>query len=115
MHGGFINLRSSLPMNLKVRPDGLQGLGRSQVRHRADHGDMAGMPGAPRWAVAVRRSPSLADAMYAPVCTRLSPMVLRFRRSAAYRDHVMNWPLMVEWIEGARAEPEEIEELDMEF
>ena len=61
-------------------------------------------------------NPTLADAMYAPVCTRFVTYGVALpEESASYRDHVMNWPLMDEWIKGAVAEPEEIEELDMEF
>ena len=60
--------------------------------------------------------PTLADAMYAPVCTRFVTYgVALSEESSTYRDHVMNWPLMIKWIEAALAEPEEIEEVDMEF
>ena len=36
-------------------------------------------------------------------------------RSAAYRDTILHWAPMVEWAEAAADEPDEIEELDMEF
>ncbi len=36
-------------------------------------------------------------------------------RAATYRDTILHWPLMVEWAEAAAEEPEEIEELEMEF
>ncbi|MGQ3028978.1 MAG: hypothetical protein ACT60Q_11700, partial [Ferrovibrionaceae bacterium] len=35
--------------------------------------------------------------------------------SAAYCRRVMAWPDMVEWVEAARSEPDEVEELDVEF
>lgn len=34
---------------------------------------------------------------------------------AAYGRRIMALPDMVEWVEAARAEPDEIEELDVEF
>lgn len=33
----------------------------------------------------------------------------------AYCSHVMSWPAMQEWIEAAVREPEQIEELEVEF
>ena len=33
----------------------------------------------------------------------------------AYSEHIMAWPDMVEWIAAAKEEPEEIEELEVEF
>ena len=36
-------------------------------------------------------------------------------RAAAYRDTILHWPLMIEWAEAAADEPDEIEELEMEF
>ena len=116
MHGGFINLRSSLPMNLKVRRTGFKvwGGAKSDIeRITVIWRECLVRHGGP-WLFGTR--PTLADAMYAPVCTRFVTYGVALpEESAAYRDHVMNWPLMVEWIEGALAEPEEIEELDMEF
>jgi glutathione S-transferase len=36
-------------------------------------------------------------------------------RSAGYCQSIMVLPHMKEWIEGAKAEPDELEELDVEF
>jgi glutathione S-transferase len=59
---------------------------------------------------------TMADAMYAPVATRfvtydvgLDPVC------QVYVDRIMAMPEMVEWIGAARAEPDDIDELDMEF
>jgi glutathione S-transferase len=61
-------------------------------------------------------TPSLADAMFAPVCTRFRTYdVSLSRRTEAYRDTILAWPLMEEWAAEAAREPDEIEELDMEF
>ena len=35
--------------------------------------------------------------------------------SAAYRDLMMKFPAMLDWTAAARSEPEEVEELDVEF
>ncbi len=60
--------------------------------------------------------PVVADAMYAPVCTRFVTYGVALPPDcAAYRDTVMDWDLMRDWIAAAEDEPEEIEELDMEF
>ena len=37
------------------------------------------------------------------------------RESAAYCRAIMKWPAMAEWVGDAKAEPAELEELDMEF
>ena len=59
---------------------------------------------------------SMADAMYAPVVTRFRTYDVGLdRQCAAYCEHIMALPEMVEWIEAARREPEEIEEFEAEF
>jgi len=58
----------------------------------------------------------MADAMYAPVVTRfLTYGVELDAECAAYAARIMALPDMVEWVAAARAEPAEIEELDVEF
>jgi len=37
------------------------------------------------------------------------------KRSTAYGEVIMKMPEMIEWIAAAKREPEEIDELDMEF
>jgi len=59
---------------------------------------------------------TLADAMYAPVVARLLTYDVRLNREcAAYCRAIMKWPAMAEWVMDAKAEPADIEELDMEF
>ncbi|OZA78687.1 MAG: hypothetical protein B7X76_09895 [Azorhizobium sp. 39-67-5] len=59
---------------------------------------------------------TLADAMYAPVCSRFATYDVALDAACvAYRDRMMAHPFMQEWIAGAKAEPEELEELDVEF
>ncbi|GJD96892.1 glutathione S-transferase family protein [Methylobacterium iners] len=116
MHGGFINLRSALPMNLKARHLGFRifnGARGDIERIVAIFEDCLGAYDGP-YLFGAR--PTLADAMYAPVCTRFRTYdVLLAGRAAGYRDRILDWSLMQHWTEAALAEPDEIEELDMEF
>ena len=58
----------------------------------------------------------MADAMYAPVVTRfLTYDVTLDDACTAYGRRIMALPEMIEWVEAAKAEPAEIEELDVEF
>jgi glutathione S-transferase len=54
--------------------------------------------------------------MYAPVCTRFLTYDVKLDPdSAGYCRTIMAWAPMAEWVAAAQAEPEEMEELDMEF
>jgi glutathione S-transferase len=58
----------------------------------------------------------MADAMYAPVCTRFITYDVKLDSDcAAYCKAIMALPYMQDWIEGAKAEQEEVLELDVEF
>ena len=60
--------------------------------------------------------PSMADAMYAPVCSRFQTYDVKLDEiCAAYCRHILSLPAMIEWIEAAKTEPDEVEELDVEF
>ena len=116
MHGGFINLRSALPMNLRARHAGFRifnGARGDIERICAIFEDCLGRSGGP-YLFGAR--PVTADAMYAPVCSRFTTYDVRLPYVAeAYRDTIQRWDLVREWTESALAEPDEIEELDMEF
>jgi glutathione S-transferase len=116
MHSGFANLRSALPMNLKLKHDGFKIWAGAQ----ADIDRVTTI-----WRECLQRyggpylfgaTPTTADAMYAPVCTRFATYDVKLDPvSAAYRDQMLRFPAMLEWANAARAEPEEVEELDVEF
>ncbi len=115
MHSGFSSLRSALPMNLKRH------FPKHKVWARAI-GDIERITTIWRECLATYGGPylfgkrSMADAMYAPVVTRfLTYDVTVDKRSAAYGDVIMKMPEMIEWVTAAKREPEEIDELDMEF
>ena len=115
MHSGFSNLRSALPMNLKAHFPGFK----VWAGARADIDRIVTIW---RDCFSLYRGPylfgtlSMADAMYAPVCTRfLTYDVNLDAQCAAYCDRIMALPDMIEWVEAARIEPDELEELDAEF
>ncbi|MBI3516281.1 MAG: glutathione S-transferase family protein [Proteobacteria bacterium] len=116
MHSGFASLRSALPMNLKARHPGFKVWAGAQPdidRIATIWRDcLASYKGPYLFGAA----PTLADAMYAPVVTRFITYDVALEPiCASYCRRIMAWPLMVEWIEAARAEPDDLEELDVEF
>lgn len=116
MHSGFANLRSALPMNLKARHDGFKVWAGAQAdiqRVTTIWRDCLDRYGGP---YLFGKAPTMADAMYAPVCTRFVTYDVKLdSTSAAYCDLMLRHPAMVEWTQAARTEPEEVEELDVEF
>jgi glutathione S-transferase len=116
MHSGFAALRGSLPMNLKLyRPDfTLWSAVRADISRITEiwrecldtwHGP---------WLYGSRAT--IADAMYAPVATRFHTYGVKPDRVCqAYCEHLLAWPDMREWWAAAQREPEQIEELDIEF
>jgi len=116
MHSGFANLRSALPMNLKTRHTQFKVWAGAQAdieRVIAIWRDCLQRYGGP---YLFGKKPTAADAMYAPVCTRFATYNVKLdAASAAYRDTMLKFPPLVEWTEAAKEEPEEVEELDVEF
>ena len=116
MHSGFSNLRSALPMNLKAHFPGFK----VWAGARADIERVTTI-----WTECLEKSGGpylfgaascLADAMYAPVCTRfLTYDVALDPLSAQYCRTIMALPSIQEWIAAAKVEPDELEELDVEF
>jgi glutathione S-transferase len=115
MHSGFYNLRSALPMNLKVRHESFKifsGARPDVERIRTIWTECLETYGGPYLFGAL----SMADAMYAPVCARFRTYAVELDAAlTAYCEHIFAWPLMREWTEAALAEPEEILELEVEF
>jgi glutathione S-transferase len=115
MHSGFHNLRSALPMNLKAHFPSFSVWTGAQ-------GDIERVCAIWRECLDTYGGPylfgglSLADAMYAPVCTRFLTYDVKLDSDCAgYCETIANWPAMQEWTEAAKLEPEELEELDVEF
>jgi glutathione S-transferase len=116
MHSGFSALRSSLPMNIKAHFPAFKVWSRAQAdiaRILAIWGECFESYGGPYLFGA---KPCIADAMFAPVVTRfITYDVALDEASAAYCELIMALPAMQAWAAAARAEPEEIDELDAEF
>jgi glutathione S-transferase len=116
MNSGFANLRSALPMNLKVKHKTFKiwaGALPDIERIFAIWRDCLSRYGGP-YLFGARRT--MADAMFAPVVTRfLTYAVPLDALCAGYCKTVMAMPEMKEWVAAAIREAEEIEELDMEF
>jgi glutathione S-transferase len=116
MHSGFSNLRSALPMNIKAHYPGFK----VWAGARADIDRIVSI-----WRECLAGSggpylfggkPCMADAMFAPVATRFTTYDVGLDPDcAAYCTSVMTIPAMQEWIAAAKAEPDELEELDVEF
>ena len=116
IHSGFVNLRSALPMNLKARHREFKVWAGAQAdvdRIVAIWRECLEAYGGP---FLFGAKPTMADAMYAPVCTRFRTYDVELDNVAdAYCDSIMRMPAMREWIAAAEREPDELEELDIEF
>jgi glutathione S-transferase len=116
MHSGFSNLRSALPMNIKAHFPGFKSWAGTR-------GDIDRITAIWRECIEAYRGPYLfgevlcaADAMYAPVCARFVTYDVAVDPvSRQYCRTIMAMPLMQEWIAAAKVEPDELEELDVEF
>lgn len=116
MHSGFPNLRSALPVNLKQQFKGFKIWAGAQAdidRVATIWRECLAAYGGP---FLFGAKPSVADAMYAPVCSRFVTYDVPLDAvCAAYVARIMAWDLLQPWIAAARAEPEELDELDVEF
>jgi len=116
MHSGFSNLRSALPMNLKGHYPGFKVWAGAQA-------DIERILSIWRECFETYGGPYLfgdkacmADAMYAPVCTRFLTYDLKLDAACAdYCGTIMAMSHMREWIAAAKTEPEDVMELDVEF
>jgi glutathione S-transferase len=116
IHSGFMALRPALPVSLKGHFPSFKIWSRAQAdidRVCQIWRDCLANSGGP-FLFGERRT--MADAMYAPVVTRFMTYDVKLEpRLAAYADTIMSMPEMVEWIEAAKAEPADIEELEVEY
>src|SRR4029077_3693463 len=115
MHSGVTNLRSALPMNLKAHRPGFKIWSGAQA-------DIDRITTIWRECFAAYHGPylfgklTMADAMYAPVVTRFLTYDVKLDPDCAgYCERMMALPDMVAWHGAAMREPDELEELDMEF
>src|SRR5262249_47676378 len=116
MHSGFSNLRSALPMNIKAHYPNFkvwQGAQADIDRVVTIWRECLAASGGP---YLFGKEPCMADAMYAPVVTRFRTDDVKLDATcAASCRPIMALPHMQEWIAAAKTEPDELEELDVEF
>ncbi|GIQ77917.1 glutathione S-transferase [Bradyrhizobium sp. RD5-C2] len=116
IHSGFTTLRSSLPVNLKGHFPGFKIWSRAQAdidRVCTIWRDCLSLSGGP-FLFGERRT--MADAMYAPVVTRFMTYDVKLDPVlTAYARTIMAMPEMQQWIEAAKAEPADVEELEVEY
>jgi glutathione S-transferase len=107
MHSGFAAMRQHFPMNMRSTFSDRFPTAAAQ----ADINRIAAI-----WRDCRRRFGgtgqflfgefSIADAMYAPVCSRFRTYKIEMDEvGQAYCDAIWNWPAMQEWLQAARKEP----------
>ena len=109
-------LRSSLPMNLRSRRPDFKVWSSAQA-------DIDRISVIWRECIETWGGPFLfggqytvADAMYAPVCTRYQTYDVKVDEiCTAYCTHILALPDMVEWTRAAAEEQDEVSELEVEF
>jgi glutathione S-transferase len=116
MHSGFSALRASLPMNIKAKFKSFKVWSKAQIdinRIVVIWKDCLSTYGGP---YLFGKSPTLADAMFAPVVTRFLTYNIDLEDDCQqYCQHIMALPELKEWVKGALEEPDDIEELEVEF
>jgi glutathione S-transferase len=116
IHSGFTTLRASLPVNLKGHFPNFKIWSRAQAdidRVCTIWRDCLQNSGGP---FLFGEQRTMADAMYAPVVTRFATYDVKLEpRLKQYADVIMAMPEMQEWIEAAKAEPADIEELEVDY
>jgi glutathione S-transferase len=116
MHSGFSAMRSSLPMNLRAHFPKFKIWSRAQAdidRITAIWKECLEAYGGP-FLFGTERT--IADAMYAPVCTRFVTYDVKLDPvSKAYCELMLSQPEVKDWINAAKSEPADIDELDVEF
>ena len=116
MNSGFANLRASLPMNLKAHypKHRIWGGAKPDIERIVEiWTDCLATYGGP---FLFGKQRGMADAMYAPVATRFLTYDVKLTRPCIlYCQTIMAMPEKKEWVEAAKREPDDIEELDMDF
>jgi glutathione S-transferase len=116
MHSGFANMRAALPMDIRAHHPGFRVYAGALVdieRIQSIWAECLDAYGGP---FLFGATPTVADAMYAPVCTRFATYDIALEEPCAdYCDRVLALPDMVAWMEAASREAEDVSELEVEF
>jgi glutathione S-transferase len=116
MHSGFSALREALPMNLKLfRPKfAVWSAVQADIDRITEIWRECLSASKGPWLFGAK--PTIADALYAPVVTRCrSYDVTMTGVCERYCQQIMAWREMKDWFAAAQKEPEQIDELDIEF
>ncbi len=107
MHAGFLALRGNMPMNIRKSHPGRgmgEGVAEDIARIQEIWNDCRTRFGAT--GDFLFGSFSIADAMFAPVVSRLTTFAVELDDvCAAYRDAIQALPEMIEWSDAGRTEP----------
>ena len=113
MHQGFANLRSAMPMNLRAQFPGFKVWAGAQADIDRILSIWSGCLRAYGGPFLFGKTPTLADAMFAPVCTRFITYDVSLPADCAgYCDTMIGHPAMQRWKDLALQEHDEIEMLD---
>ena len=116
IHSGFTSLRSSLPVNIKGHFPGFKIWSRAEMdiqRIAEIWTDCLTKSGGP---FLFGKKRTMADAMYAPVVTRFATYDVKLdAQLSAYCKTILAMPEMKEWTAAALMEPDDIQELEVEF
>lgn len=116
MHAGFANMRAALPMDIRAHHPGFRVYAGAQAdieRIQKIWAECLDSYGGP---FLFGAAPTVADAMYAPVCIRFATYDVALEEPCAdYCDTVLALPDVVAWMEAATREAEEVSELEVEF
>jgi glutathione S-transferase len=116
MHSGFVALREALPMNLRLfRPNfAVWSAVQADIDRITEIWNECLTHWKGPWLFG--KAPTIADAFYAPVVTRFRSYDVKVDRLCErYCQQILAWPEMKEWFAAAQKEPEQIDELDIEF
>lgn len=115
MHSGFANMRGAMPMNIKARHPGYKVFAGAKPdidRIAEIWRECLELYGGPY----LFGAPTMADAMYAPVTARFATYDVHLDRACdGYCRTITAWSFMQEWTAAALTEPDDVEELDVEF
>ena len=116
MHSGFSNLRSALPMHVKAIYPGFKAWAGAQADIERVVTIWRECLAACKGPYLFGKEPCMADAMFAPVCSRFVTYDVDIDEPCRdYRDTILDLPAMREWVAAAETEPDDLAELDVEF
>jgi glutathione S-transferase len=116
MHSGFSAMRASLPMNIKAQFKGFKVWAKAASDLDRVFEIWTSCLKTYKGPYLFGKKATLADAMFAPVVTRVRTYgVAMDPVCEAYCQQILKMPAVLEWIQAARAEPEDIVELEVEF